>query len=66
MKIGKRDIWGFNGTYIDINTGENATAEEISIYKEKMNNTELYCEWHLKYDVAINDFFGYRDKKIAE
>ena len=71
MIIGDKDIWQFGDEYIDSNTGESATAEEIVIFKKWADEQKIRGEenkkirlqeekdWHLKYDPLIRKFFEY-------
>ena len=80
MQIGDKDIWQFGDQYIDSNTGNLATPEEISIFNNYFGTTEERGEaavqwekdrqeedkmWHLKYDPIMQKFWGWDDEDLS-
>lgn len=78
MQIGDKDIWQFGNEYINVNTGEPATQEEISIFEDSITKQKVIAaeekeirlqrekEWHEKYDNLIRDFFEYEEMGYEE
>ena len=78
MEIGNRDIWQFGEQYIDADTGDEATTEEIAIFKKQVKqNKEMAAEreyirqrekeeWCLKYHPLIRKFWEYGDTEQEE
>ena len=77
MQIGNKDICQFGEQYIDIDTGQPATEEEISLFWVKIEEDRKLMdeissvqkekdkkeskEWHAKYDPSMKEFFNEED-----